>query len=237
MTTSANEERRERVLDAAVTLINRYGYDKTTVDDIAREAGVSKGAVYLHFRSKDALFEDLFVRELKRYAEEWMRLIENDPNGGTIGAMYKNSLYAMNNSPFMSAMFRQDRRVFGNYLQKPGNFFARMQQQQKESSRYVFVKMMQDAGAVRSDIDARVIAHIMNIIGYGMVGVDAVTPAAETPPIDDVIEGIAAIMDAALTPAIGGDSSVGKTILRQVFEAGRQRYGESANEKGTSEAR
>ncbi|MEM7028378.1 MAG: helix-turn-helix domain-containing protein, partial [Chloroflexota bacterium] len=43
MTKSDNKEREERILDAASNLFVHYGYDKTTVDDIAREAGVSKG--------------------------------------------------------------------------------------------------------------------------------------------------------------------------------------------------
>ena len=50
---SANVERERRILDAAVRLIAHYGYDKTTVGDIAHEAGVSKGAVYLHWPGKD----------------------------------------------------------------------------------------------------------------------------------------------------------------------------------------
>ena len=65
MTKSDNEERRERVLNVAAELIVHYGYDKTTVSDIAREAGISKGAIYLHFDSKEALFEALITRELQ----------------------------------------------------------------------------------------------------------------------------------------------------------------------------
>jgi len=44
------EARAQRILDAASTLILRYGYHKTTIDDIAREAGVGKGTLYLHLR-------------------------------------------------------------------------------------------------------------------------------------------------------------------------------------------
>src|SRR5215469_10283501 len=45
-------DRGDRILDALATLIARWGYGKTTVDDIAREAGVAKGTVYLHWPSK-----------------------------------------------------------------------------------------------------------------------------------------------------------------------------------------
>src|SRR5687768_13642438 len=45
--------RKELILDAADQLLARYGYKKMTIDDLAREAGIGKGTVYLHFRSKE----------------------------------------------------------------------------------------------------------------------------------------------------------------------------------------
>ena len=145
-TKSSNPEREQRILDAAADLFVHYGYDKTTVSDIARAAGVSKGAIYLHFESKDALFEGLLMREVMAYQTRWLALIEADPKGGTIGGMYKNVLYALNSSAFMAAMFRQDSRVLGSYLRKKGNLFK---SNQEGASRYHFVKMMQEAGAIR----------------------------------------------------------------------------------------
>src|SRR4051812_25722702 len=47
------ESRKELILDAADRLLARFGYKKMTVDDIAREAGIGKGTVYLHFASKE----------------------------------------------------------------------------------------------------------------------------------------------------------------------------------------
>lgn len=44
---------RDRILDAAERLLGRYGYRKMTVDDLASEAGIGKGTVYLSFRSKE----------------------------------------------------------------------------------------------------------------------------------------------------------------------------------------
>jgi AcrR family transcriptional regulator len=48
------------VLDAAKTLFVAKGFDATSVDEIAREAQSSKGAVYHHFRDKQAIFTELF---------------------------------------------------------------------------------------------------------------------------------------------------------------------------------
>lgn len=225
MTKPENEARAQRILDAAADLFVHYGYDKTTVSDIARQAGVSKGAIYLHFESKEQLFEALLVRELQAYAEEWLALIDADPVGGTVAAMYKNSLYALSRNAFMAAMFTQDRHVFGSYLRKPDNFFRRMQAEQAESPRYQFVKMMQDAGAMRRDLNPKVIAHIMNILAYGLVGMDGITPEKDIPPLDELIEGIAEFMERALAPAEGGSSEAGKAILHEIFANSRRDMG------------
>lgn len=52
-------ERRARILAATERLLRRYGPAKTTVADIAREAEIAVGAVYLEFASKDAIVEEL----------------------------------------------------------------------------------------------------------------------------------------------------------------------------------
>lgn len=231
MAKSANEEREQRILNAATDLFIHYGYDKTTVSDIAREAGISKGAIYLHYQSKDDLLEALIIREMMAYAERWFQLLDEDPKGGTIAAMYKNSLHALSSSPFMAAMFRQDGRVLGNYLRKPNNYFRTMREQQTQSDRYVFVKLMQEAGAVRQDIDPKVIAHIMDMLAYGLVGMDEVKPKEEAPAIEDVIEGIALIMDKALTPDDGGNPEAGRAIVRQIFDAARQQLEQTRTSK------
>jgi AcrR family transcriptional regulator len=45
-----------RILKAALDLFVRYGIKRTSIDDIAREAGIAKGTLYLYYQSKDALF-------------------------------------------------------------------------------------------------------------------------------------------------------------------------------------
>ncbi len=55
----AKEAKREHILRAALRCFARSGYHLTTVDDIAAEAGVSKGAPYVYFDGKEALFQAL----------------------------------------------------------------------------------------------------------------------------------------------------------------------------------
>ncbi len=56
-----SRSRRERILDAAFTAFAQRGYRDTAVDDIASAAETSKGGIYFHFPSKEAIFRELMA--------------------------------------------------------------------------------------------------------------------------------------------------------------------------------
>jgi AcrR family transcriptional regulator len=58
----ATATRRAAILDAATGVFLRYGYKKTSMDDLARAAGLSRQGLYLHFATKEALFQEGVLR-------------------------------------------------------------------------------------------------------------------------------------------------------------------------------
>jgi AcrR family transcriptional regulator len=64
-----SEETRARIMEAAIKLFSTRGYNKASVDDICEEAGISKGAFYHHFKSKQALFLSLL--------DGWLQFVDN----------------------------------------------------------------------------------------------------------------------------------------------------------------
>jgi len=75
--TVIREETRDAILDATERLLARYGYKKMTVEDIAREVGIGKGSIYLHFTSKEEVVlthVDRIVERLKSRLFELARL-------------------------------------------------------------------------------------------------------------------------------------------------------------------
>ena len=60
------QERVPLILDAAMHEFARRGFAGTRMDDIAARCGLSKGGLYAHFKSKDAIFEALLDRTLQR---------------------------------------------------------------------------------------------------------------------------------------------------------------------------
>jgi AcrR family transcriptional regulator len=62
MNDAGNITRQDGILDAAFQTFAAYGYKRTAMDDIARAAGMSRTALYLHFRSKEDIFRSLAIR-------------------------------------------------------------------------------------------------------------------------------------------------------------------------------
>jgi len=60
------KEVREAILDATDQLLARYGYKKMTIDDLAKEVGIGKGSIYLHFKSKEEIVLSLTDRVIAR---------------------------------------------------------------------------------------------------------------------------------------------------------------------------
>lgn len=227
-TDGTQSAREQSLLDAASKLFTHYGFDKATVADIATEAGVSKGAVYMHFDSKDKLLEALIIREMQAYALSWVEAVEADPQGGNVGGMYRCALKALNDNAVMAALLRRDTRIFGSYFRKPNGL---LMASRSGTSRKEFVVAMQEAGAIRRDADSVVTAHLMNMLSHGLVSMSQIMDAREIPPIDALLEGIADLLDRALTPTDGGNNEAGKAIVRKMYEAGAARLAHARGRK------
>ena len=66
----------DQVLDGARTVFLRDGFERASVDDIAREAGVSKATLYAYFPDKRLLFMEIATAECRRQADEAEALID-----------------------------------------------------------------------------------------------------------------------------------------------------------------
>jgi len=68
--------KRECVLVEAAKIFARFGFKKTSIDDIAKEAGVGKGTVYLAAESKEELFYQVLHREVRAWQASCARVID-----------------------------------------------------------------------------------------------------------------------------------------------------------------
>jgi AcrR family transcriptional regulator len=67
-----SEDTRERILVAAIKRFSHFGYRRTSINDVAEEAGLARATIYLYWKSK----EDLFIAGLERFHESSQSLAE-----------------------------------------------------------------------------------------------------------------------------------------------------------------
>jgi AcrR family transcriptional regulator len=70
VTTQYKTEIREKIVDAAIVTFSKHGYDRTRMDDIAETANLSKGTIYLYFKSKEELFYAISENNIKALKEQ-----------------------------------------------------------------------------------------------------------------------------------------------------------------------
>ncbi|WP_456370774.1 TetR/AcrR family transcriptional regulator [Thermodesulfatator atlanticus] len=74
------KEKEERILKAATKVFAQKGFFNTRVSEIAKEAGVADGTIYLYFRSKYDILMAIFDREFKRIISRTKKELENLPD-------------------------------------------------------------------------------------------------------------------------------------------------------------
>lgn len=112
------ENIRKSLQEACKRHWTQYGYKKTNVDELCREAGISKGAFYLFFESKEALFCEVLCTVQEEIYSRALEVMEKrkDKNGVAEALKLVYREYDKNN--FLYHAERQDYTVFMNKLSK-----------------------------------------------------------------------------------------------------------------------
>jgi TetR/AcrR family transcriptional regulator, repressor for uid operon len=74
VTAQYKTEVKEKIVQAAIITFSKYGYDKTRMDDIAENAKISKGTLYLYFKSKEKLFYAISENSINELKEQLSKL-------------------------------------------------------------------------------------------------------------------------------------------------------------------
>jgi AcrR family transcriptional regulator len=78
------QQRKEKILSAAIELIEEKGFETTTMDDIAEKADISKGTLYLYFNDKAALHQSIKKRALGTLHEKFQQIFHEDITGAEV---------------------------------------------------------------------------------------------------------------------------------------------------------
>lgn len=100
--------KKEEVINAARDLFTKYGYKKVSMDEIAKEANVTKKTIYSYFSDKEAMFKYFASEELQSMKEK----IENDVNSSTsfidrVSKILYESLLFRKNSDLIKTIIKE----------------------------------------------------------------------------------------------------------------------------------
>ena len=104
--------KRRRILEAATALFIRQGYRKTSMDEVAREAGVAKGTVYLYFKNKTDLLVHAVAMEKFRYIGDVLDVLTGDlPPREKLREYLRSALLLVSRMPLVSQLLQGDREL------------------------------------------------------------------------------------------------------------------------------
>src|ERR1700737_3321319 len=109
----ARRARAERILDAAAELLQRWGYKRLTMDDVAQQVGIGKGTLYLHWKTRESLFEAAIVREITALVDEFVAGVRADPYQALPHRLARSYYLAIMGRPLIRAFFTGDLEMLG----------------------------------------------------------------------------------------------------------------------------
>ncbi|HEU5471227.1 MAG TPA: helix-turn-helix domain-containing protein [Actinophytocola sp.] len=152
------DETRARILDAAYAQFCRMGIQRSTVEDVARRAGVSRITVYRRFTNKDVLVEHVVRREFRRYFDQFLIDIERaETVADRLVLGFVSSLRAIRNNPLIGGLIDiEPDPLVAAMISDDGRTLATVRQ---------FVagqlRREQHAGNVSADLDTDLAAEMM----------------------------------------------------------------------------
>ena len=142
------EQRQAEILNAANRVFSRYGFAKTTIDQVAVEAGLGKGTIYQYFKSKKELFLAVGRNGMDKLKDTMIEEIEQekDPVDRIEKAIRTYLLYFQKNTD-LANIFMYEQSEFKKEIQKKyfENYYGhvnRMQETFKEAMKRALIKDM-----------------------------------------------------------------------------------------------
>ncbi len=157
------ERTRQRIIEAAAQLFVRRGFYGTSIADLAQATGLTKGALYHHFESKDAIF----FAVIEAVRETWREAVARDVLKAK-DALTQLAVLLDNHAHLISENETLCLVLSGLTMEMDGTnpaFMAALQEIHTDLILFVerLIQKGQTAGQVRPDLDARLVA--LNIVG------------------------------------------------------------------------
>jgi AcrR family transcriptional regulator len=173
---------REALLSHSLRLVASRGFSRTSIDHIGRAAGVTKGAMYWHFASKD----DLFLAILDRIRERWQQVVHAPVSARQtpterLVQLFESYGELFRGSPDICLFLQQ--ALLDQHNRK---YSALVAQVFAKTARFIagIIDEGKSAGEIRRKVDSMTVAHM--ILGM-LAGASQQASTARTQPLNKLL--------------------------------------------------
>ena len=152
-----------KIVETAIDIFSQNGYRNTTMNDIAKQLGISKGALYSYFKSKDDILKEIFQSNHQILREIICTSLEGQDYVEAMENAYK--LMTEKYDEFVHASFE----VFA--LASHDKNIRKVMKEDHEKDIAVmseFVQNLKEKGNIRTDVDSRVLAKLLDALFTGI---------------------------------------------------------------------
>jgi AcrR family transcriptional regulator len=168
---AGRRERADAILDAAADLLRAHGYRRVSIDDVATRAGVGKGTIYLHWRTREALFWAVLQRETLQLLERLIADLAADAELALPQRLISRIFVELDGRPLVRALLMSDKDVLGALTADESVVAA----QQEMTGQPDYLQLLRDQGLLRPELSVEGAGHLLNCVIQGFFA------AAETP--------------------------------------------------------
>lgn len=192
---ATRDARSEQILRAAEALLLRHGYQRLTMEDVAREAGIGTGTIYLHWKSKAALFETVLLRELVAIWAELSRRLEARPGDALLHRFLGHLLRAVKERPLACSLFTRDSSLLGKLAQQ-----RVVLQAQPLAGGDELIALLRELGLMRRDVPLNIQAYAFSAIWTGFTLVDPLLSRDDRPALEAQVEALGHVIRCSFEP-------------------------------------
>ncbi len=166
-------ERAARILDVAADLLRRHGYRRVSIDDVAAGAGIGKGTVYLHWKTREQLFSAVFAREVLYAADELRQALQQDPQACVLRNFSRIYFLAVVNRPLLYGFLLDDPDLLG----KLTNTADTARDDRHGAMVRDFLGLLAEHGLLRDDLRVDEIGYAYQATFEGFLRAEGAAPA------------------------------------------------------------
>lgn len=197
------ERSREEIIDAARRIMLRDGIAATTLDAIAKEVGLTKGALYYYYPSKDALFFEIMFEAISRQAHALNAGVAHAKNGAeALRAIVGETITSYGNLDDFRLAFLHPQVAVPGAVSINAEQLARIRPLNDVSYKGAAARLAEDwkGGRGRAGVDPRMMVFLANVAALGILTMKGLVEHFGDPlrySDDQLIEGMSRIFELA----------------------------------------